>query len=266
MPPVPKPRPVSMPNYIMDSQTSRPVTFGTYNSFTPRILAEKEVTLEKLTDEKLKLEKIATETRAAKSAEEVEEMDKLTTQMMNTVVEDMAAVVRKLAFKKIAEEAKAAEEKKATAEKKAAELMSAEKKNKAEELITSEQKYLESLIKKGYKIIIFMRGCPGSGKSYMAHQIIERTVGGAPEQFIYSTDDYFIKINQGVYKFEPKLLSTAHSYNKSRVRIAIKKGVAPIIVDNTNLQLWEMEEYLPAAVSFLFYFKYIYIYIYYNVL
>ncbi|KAL7290123.1 hypothetical protein TKK_0015844 [Trichogramma kaykai] len=97
-------------------------------------------------------------------------------------------------------------------------------------------------IKTGLKIVIIMRGIPGCGKSYLAQTLIQRTVGLQFKQdCIYSTDDFFTV--QGKYKFDASKLSEAHTFNQKKFKEACKKGVSPIIIDNTNTQAWEMQYY-----------------------
>ncbi|CAG5028673.1 unnamed protein product [Parnassius apollo] len=102
---------------------------------------------------------------------------------------------------------------------------------------------------KGSRLLIIMRGAPGSGKSFLAKQIIEMTVGANFSNYkkhILSTDDYFMV--RGVYQFEKSKLSDAHIWNQSRARTAMMRGLSPVIIDNTNIELWEMEPYVRDAV------------------
>ncbi|CAK1598265.1 unnamed protein product [Parnassius mnemosyne] len=102
---------------------------------------------------------------------------------------------------------------------------------------------------KGSRLLIIMRGAPGSGKSFLAKQIIEMTVGATfcdYTKHILSTDDYFMV--RGVYQFEKSKLSYAHIWNQSRAKIAMMRGISPVIIDNTNIKVWEMEPYVRNAV------------------
>ena len=93
------------------------------------------------------------------------------------------------------------------------------------------------------KIIILMRGVPGSGKSYLAHQIKGRGT-------VLSTDDYFYD-RHGYYIFNPTLLSEAHDWNRRRTERKMKDRINPIIIDNTNLETWEIEPYIHLALRFI---------------
>ncbi|KAJ8667366.1 hypothetical protein QAD02_009028 [Eretmocerus hayati] len=110
-------------------------------------------------------------------------------------------------------------------------------------------KRIESDIEKGYKILVLMRGASGCGKSYLAKDIVKKTIKGELSNHIFSTDDYFSKINRGTYKFDGSKLADAHAYNKDSVANAMREGWSPIIVDNTNTQAWEMEYYAVKAVE-----------------
>ncbi|KAG8516517.1 NEDD4-binding protein 2 [Galemys pyrenaicus] len=87
-------------------------------------------------------------------------------------------------------------------------------------------------------VLVLLRGLPGSGKSFLARILQEDN----PSGIILSTDDYFY-IN-GQYQFDVKYLGEAHEWNQNRAKEAFEKKVSPIIIDNTNLQAWEMKPYV----------------------
>ncbi|XP_023375384.1 NEDD4-binding protein 2 isoform X2 [Otolemur garnettii] len=87
-------------------------------------------------------------------------------------------------------------------------------------------------------VLVLLRGLPGSGKSFLARTLQEDNPSGV----ILSTDDYFY-IN-GQYQFDVKYLGEAHEWNQNRAREAFEKTISPIIIDNTNLQAWEMKPYV----------------------
>ncbi|NXP43854.1 N42L1 protein, partial [Heliornis fulica] len=66
-----------------------------------------------------------------------------------------------------------------------------------------------------------------------------------PGAVVLSTDDYFIE--NGVYLFEPDFLEDAHTWNQKRAHKAMKNGKSPVIIDNTNIQAWEMKPYVLMA-------------------
>ncbi|KAJ8716572.1 hypothetical protein PYW07_003199 [Mythimna separata] len=102
----------------------------------------------------------------------------------------------------------------------------------------------------GNRTLILMRGVPGSGKSYLARQLVDMMVGASPNNYkthILTTDDYFMV--RGQYQYDKYKLSDAHSWNHNRARNAITSGLSPVIIDNTNIELWEMEPYLKEGVK-----------------
>ncbi|GJQ69483.1 hypothetical protein Trydic_g6589 [Trypoxylus dichotomus] len=110
-------------------------------------------------------------------------------------------------------------------------------------------RHLPELIRKGYKVLILMRGLPRSGKSTLAVTLLQHGLGEVSyDEFILSTDDYFCK--SGQYIYNPSQLEEAHSWNQRRCFSKMKKGVSPIIIDNTNLHTFEMKIYCVMAVTF----------------
>ena len=91
---------------------------------------------------------------------------------------------------------------------------------------------------------IFVRGLPGSGKSFLAKQILEFFKNNGQ---IFSTDDYFCLNPEGVYKFKGSQLKQAHAWNQRRVAAAVKADMQVIIVDNTNTTLAELRSYSTSA-------------------
>ncbi|KAL0596340.1 NEDD4-binding protein 2 [Plecturocebus cupreus] len=75
--------------------------------------------------------------------------------------------------------------------------------------------------------------------SFIFHRTLQED---NPSGVILSTDDYFY-IN-GQYQFDVKYLGEAHEWNQNRAKEAFEKKISPIIIDNTNLQAWEMKPYV----------------------
>lgn len=102
----------------------------------------------------------------------------------------------------------------------------------------------------GNRIFIIMRGVPGSGKTYLSKQLVDMLLGAELINYathIFSADDFFIV--RGIYRYNKYKITEAHVWNKNKVHVAAFHGVSPIIVDNTNIELWEMEVYAKEAVS-----------------
>ncbi|XP_056892886.1 NEDD4-binding protein 2 isoform X2 [Takifugu flavidus] len=93
------------------------------------------------------------------------------------------------------------------------------------------------------RVLVLLRGAPGSGKSTLARALMEHNPGAV----ILSTDDYFT--HNGDYQFNPNALGDAHESNHKRAKEAFQRGSNPIIIDNTNLQGWEMRPYVIQAVK-----------------
>ncbi|XP_053669879.1 NEDD4-binding protein 2 [Anopheles nili] len=102
-------------------------------------------------------------------------------------------------------------------------------------------------VQRGYRVMVLMRGAPGCGKSHLSRTLIDHTSGGDYRNHIFSTDDYFM-VN-GVYKFQADVLDAAHRYNQHKVLAKARDGWSPIIIDNTNIRLWEMYPYVQIAVD-----------------
>ncbi|XP_043971264.1 NEDD4-binding protein 2 isoform X1 [Gambusia affinis] len=93
------------------------------------------------------------------------------------------------------------------------------------------------------KVLVLLRGAPGSGKSTLARALLEHNPGGV----VLSTDDYFN--HGGRYQFDPMVLGQAHEWNHKRARESFEHGINPIIIDNTNMQGWEMKPYVVQALK-----------------
>ncbi|KAG8453608.1 hypothetical protein GDO86_000295 [Hymenochirus boettgeri] len=93
------------------------------------------------------------------------------------------------------------------------------------------------------KVLILLRGAPGSGKTTLARMLLQHN----PMGIILSTDDYFYK--HGQYHFDGNLIGEAHEWNQKRAQEAFNKNISPIIIDNTNMQGWEMKPYVSMAVK-----------------
>ncbi|XP_023274250.1 NEDD4-binding protein 2 [Seriola lalandi dorsalis] len=93
------------------------------------------------------------------------------------------------------------------------------------------------------KVLVLLRGAPGSGKSTKARALLEHNPGGV----ILSTDDYFAR--HGKYQFDPTALGEAHEWNHKQAKEAFERGTNPIIIDNTNMQGWEMKPYVVQALK-----------------
>lgn len=104
-------------------------------------------------------------------------------------------------------------------------------------------------IEQGHRILVCMRGAPGSGKSFLARAIIDRTMHGDYDNHIFSTDDFFYERRTKRYHFDRSKLGQAHETNQFRVAQRAMNGWSPIFIDNTNMKWWEMFPYFKIAVQ-----------------
>ncbi|KAL4002417.1 AAA domain family protein [Acanthocheilonema viteae] len=100
-------------------------------------------------------------------------------------------------------------------------------------------------IQNGHHIMVIMRGIPGSGKSYLASDLVSGTDGA-----VFNTDKYFMQ--NGVYRFDPTKLDEYHQRNWKAARNAILQGIKPIIIDNTNILVTHMKPYINLALKNLY--------------
>lgn len=86
--------------------------------------------------------------------------------------------------------------------------------------------------------IVLIRGLPGSGKSTMARRDF-------PCHAHFEADAYFVGPD-GVYRYNPKEIRSAHEWCQSSVE-RCAKGDRDVVVSNTFTQRWEMQPYFDIA-------------------
>lgn len=103
------------------------------------------------------------------------------------------------------------------------------------------------------KVLILVRGCPGSGKSTFGKYI----TNGSGSAF-FEADQFFVD-DMGVYNFDASKLRQAHQWCKNEVEFAMSYGhrggyekvpLANIVVSNTFTQKWEMDDYYKLAEKY----------------
>ncbi|CAH1963045.1 unnamed protein product [Acanthoscelides obtectus] len=109
-----------------------------------------------------------------------------------------------------------------------------------------------SYIQQNFKVLVLMRGLPGSGKSTLAKKILESTIGYDETRTVHllSTDDYFRTNKLGVYNYDATKIESAHGWNQNRAFQSMSRGFSPVIIDNTNVQMWEMKPYATMATDY----------------
>lgn len=105
------------------------------------------------------------------------------------------------------------------------------------------QWFPEEKLDKLQKLLILLRGLPGSGKTTLSRILL----GQSRDGIVFSTDDYFH--HQDGYRYNVNQLGDAHDWNQNRAKQAIDQGRSPVIIDNTNTQAWEMKPYVEMAIG-----------------
>lgn len=99
----------------------------------------------------------------------------------------------------------------------------------------------------GRRVLVCMRGPPGSGKSTLAAHLVAAAVPDSPAHLhICGADDYFWRPG-GRYMYNVHELTAAHAHCKRMVEERAAAGWSPLCVDNTNMQTWEMHDYVTIA-------------------
>ncbi|XP_010863973.1 NEDD4-binding protein 2-like 1 [Esox lucius] len=89
------------------------------------------------------------------------------------------------------------------------------------------------------KDLIILRGLPGVGKSDRARELLDEYRRPGIQGEIYSTDRY-----HEMFDWDTQYFNRNHMWNRRDVFRAMKSGVTPIIVDNTNVNCWHMYPYV----------------------
>ena len=98
------------------------------------------------------------------------------------------------------------------------------------------------------KILVLLRGLPGSGKSSFAKHMWSDFVICEADQFFYD--------QEGNYNFDPSKLRDAHKYCKDKVETFMSDNeknsqfYPEIGVSNTFTREWEMDEYFKLAKKY----------------
>jgi len=91
------------------------------------------------------------------------------------------------------------------------------------------------------KKVFGMRGLPGSGKDFY----IQKRWGN--KATICSADLYFIV--DGEYRFDPSKLGEAHNSCMKNFLSALASEVEIVVVNNTNINIWEIAPYASVAAA-----------------
>lgn len=104
------------------------------------------------------------------------------------------------------------------------------------------------------KQVIVLRGVAGSGKSHYCNYLKTNAEGlfntSADNVKVVSADNFFVKLGNGTYKFDPAKLSEAHAECFREFISALMSGVNVVIVDNTNTTTMEISPYMLGASAY----------------
>jgi tRNA A37 threonylcarbamoyladenosine biosynthesis protein TsaE len=91
--------------------------------------------------------------------------------------------------------------------------------------------------------VFILRGLPGAGKSEFAFDLFEE-MGST---FTHCSADNYMTDEFGEYHFDAANLPRAHHLCKRDFKIALEENINCIVVDNTNVKVWEFQPYIDAA-------------------
>lgn len=92
--------------------------------------------------------------------------------------------------------------------------------------------------------VILMAGVPGSGKTHYVNKELDLT-----RESVVSADNFFVG-SDGVYRFDPTKLGTAHGDCLRGFVSSLMKGMGTVVVDNTNTTVIEMAPYVALAAAY----------------
>lgn len=99
------------------------------------------------------------------------------------------------------------------------------------------------------RTLVIMRGPSGSGKTTLVTEIIRllNDRGVANHNILTASADYYFYTNDGDYVFDATNLKKAHMWCNAHANTAMMRQKSYVIVDNTNMALWEMRFYINRA-------------------
>lgn len=115
---------------------------------------------------------------------------------------------------------------------------------------------LEEIINGRPRVLIVLRGLPGSGKVgsrlfrflVFAETRQSTLVSSLEGGLVCSADDFFIN-EAGKYMYDVKKIQQAHEWCQKRAVRMLEEGLSPVIVDNTNTMCWEARPYVATALA-----------------
>ncbi|XP_055355718.1 2',3'-cyclic-nucleotide 3'-phosphodiesterase-like isoform X2 [Paramacrobiotus metropolitanus] len=106
---------------------------------------------------------------------------------------------------------------------------------------------VEYLQQRGPRLMMILRGCPGSGKSLITGEV-QRVLGEGVAVRVASADDFWRRNPAREYRFERERLPEAHEWCRMECeRFCSVDHAQLVIVDNTNIEFREFQPYLRLA-------------------
>jgi len=98
--------------------------------------------------------------------------------------------------------------------------------------------------------LYIIRGVSGSGKSFSAETLAERSIFGIKLKSypICNADDFFT--NDGKYIFDAKLLGQAHKYCFDKCENSLKSKTKKVFVNNTSTRTRDVNTYVKLAKKY----------------
>ena len=98
------------------------------------------------------------------------------------------------------------------------------------------------------RVMVLLRGLPGSVKSKFASELVYHAMEYRYTYDVVSADHYFQCLHG--YEFDRAKLSRAHADCQSRALTALRRSTDIVVVDNTNITRREYEPYVAMAFEF----------------
>ena len=116
---------------------------------------------------------------------------------------------------------------------------------------------IQELVEQDKKLLILIRGLPGTGKSTIARAISKHFYGSSGsssaelDYYISEADSYFLTGSEEsgnlIYAFDVDRLPKAHQLSFEKVCKNIRNELSVVLTSNTFTQYWEMYNYIEAA-------------------
>lgn len=117
-------------------------------------------------------------------------------------------------------------------------------------IVSTETMSIETILKavdNQGKLLVLIRGLPGSGKSCFAKQLKKLYSGDNYASSVHAEADDFFVGKDLKYQFDAQLLPHAHKFCRETIIQSLSEGVSLAMVSNTFIELWELYDYVKLA-------------------